>query len=76
LLVDSRRIATDHCTADECNAEQARTFALPRTALAGSTLFYQFTCEDNPGTPEVDECTDASAGGSTIEIQYEVLQGT
>jgi len=76
LLVDGRKIATDHCTAEECNPEQARTFALPRTAPTGSTLQYQFTCEDNPGTPDVNECTDDSVGGSTIEIQYTVLPGT
>jgi hypothetical protein len=75
LFEDGRRIASDTCSADECNDKTER-FSPPHLTPAGSTLRYEFTCIDNPGTADVDECTDEYRGGSTIEIQYEPIRGT
>ena len=73
LLVGGDRIAQDTCAAEECDAEFTRSFSPPRLATAGSTLAWEFVCQDNPGTPENNECTDASQGGSTIEVRFFVL---
>jgi hypothetical protein len=73
LLENDRRLSGDTCAADECN-DKARTFSPPHFTPDGSTFTYEFTCIDNPGTPEIDECT--LAGGATIEILYEVVRGT
>ena len=52
----ARRLVSDTCAADECN-DKTRTFTPPHFIDDGSTLSYEFTCVDNPGTPEFDECT-------------------
>jgi hypothetical protein len=73
LKEDGHSIMSDTCAADECN-DKSKTFSPPHLTPEGATLTYEFTCIDNPGTPDVDECT--LAGGSTIEIQYEVVRGS
>lgn len=70
LLQDGRRIAADTCAAAECDPEVPQAFSPPHLTPAGSTLTWEFTCRDNPGTP-VDECNDGVNGGSTIQIDYE-----
>jgi hypothetical protein len=44
--------------------------------VAGSTLRYDFQCQDNTNTTDVNECTDADEGGSVIEIRYIVVRNT
>lgn len=73
LKENGHSIMSDTCAADECN-DKTKTFTPPHLTPEGATLVYEFTCIDNPGTPEIDECT--IAGGATIEIQYEVVRGT
>ena len=75
LLVNGRVLFHDVCSAEECN-DETKNFASPKFVSDGVTLWYEFSCQDNPGTPEVDECTDPFSGGATIEIQYEVVRGT
>jgi hypothetical protein len=74
LLENDERLAGDSCLAEECDPEKTKAFSPPHLTPAGSTLTYEFTCVDNPGTPN-NEC-DPVVGGSTIEIQYEVVRGT
>jgi hypothetical protein len=75
LLENGVRIAGDTCSAAECN-DKTLAFNPAHLTPRGSTLQYEFTCQDNPGTPDVNECTDPLAGGATIEIQYVVLPGS
>jgi hypothetical protein len=75
LLENGDRIAGDTCSAAECN-DKTVNFSPIHLTPSGSTLTYEFTCMDNPGTPDVDECTDPLAGGATIEIDYFTLPGT
>ena len=76
VKLNGRRIAQATCAADACEVI-TRSFAVPRLAQSGSTLTWEFTCIDNPGTPlPNDECTDGFDGGSTVEIQYSPLPGT
>jgi len=75
LLESGRRLMATTCAPESCN-DFVKSYPEPHFTPAGSTLEYQFTCQDNPNTPETDECTDADAGGATIEIQYEPLPGT
>ena len=75
LLENGKKLFADVCSAAECN-DETKNFSTPHFAAKGVTLWYEFTCEDNPGTPDVDECTDSDAGGSTIEIQYDILRGS
>lgn len=75
LLENDRRIAGDTCAAEECDPEKMKSFSPPHLTPAGSTLTYEFTCVDNKGTPENNECTDPIVGGSTIQIDYEAFKG-
>jgi hypothetical protein len=75
LFVNSTRIASDTCSAQECGDETINIGPARQLAPAGSTIRYDFRCINNPGTPE-DECTDAFPGGSTIEIRYIVVRNT
>ena len=75
LLENGDRIAATACTAESCN-DFTKSFAPPHFTPAGANLEYEFVCQDNPNTPEVNECTDAIPGGATIEIRYEVVPGT
>jgi hypothetical protein len=74
LFVNSRRIASDTCSAEECNDETITIGPARQLAPIGSTLRYNFVCQDNPNTTDVDECTDADEGGSVIEIRYIVIR--
>jgi zinc-ribbon domain len=76
LLENGDRLAADLCAAEECDPENTRTFSPPHLTPAGSTLTFEFTCIDNPGTPVIDECTTPPDGGSTVQIDYEVIPGT
>ena len=76
LLENGDRIAADTCAAEECDPEEIKNFSPPHLTPAGATLTYEFTCMDNPGTPENNECTDPIVGGSTIQIDYEPVRGT
>jgi hypothetical protein len=75
LLENGKKIARDTCSAAECN-DTTKSFSPPHLVPAGSTLLYEFTCIDNPDTPESNECMDPDQGGSTIEIDYVVIRGT
>ena len=75
LFVNSQRIASDTCSAQECNDETINVGPARQLAPVGSTLRYDFRCIDNTGTPE-DECNDADQGGSVIEIRYILIRGT
>jgi hypothetical protein len=74
LFVNNRRIASDTCSPDECNDETITIAPARKLAVPGSTLRYDFVCQDNPNTTDVDECTDAVMGGSVIEIHYIVVR--
>jgi hypothetical protein len=73
LFVNNRRIASDTCSAEECNDETLITAPARKLAVVGSTLRYDFRCIDNPNTTEVNECEDEDEGGSVIEIRYIIV---
>ena len=76
LFVNSRRIASDTCSAEECGDETITIGPARKLAVVGSTLRYDFTCQDNPNTIDVNECEDADQGGSVIEIRYIVIRNS
>ncbi len=71
LLRDTRVVAQYHCDPNgTCDAESVIPFDPARRWKSGSTLTYQFSCEDNPATVG-DDCADLFPDGGTIEIDYE-----
>ena len=59
------------CTTSSCG-DAPFTYSPPRRVAVGSTLSYQFTCQDSADTIE-DDCADAVDDGMTIVIHYEAF---
>ncbi len=75
LLRDGRLLFEASCAAPGACPDSVNEFSPPRRVRLGSTLIYGFVCADDPATIEVDECTDATPDGATIQIDYEPIAG-
>jgi hypothetical protein len=72
LYRNSRELASVDCTS-VCPAPIERAFDPAVSVRDGQVLRYVFECVGDPSTPEVDECSDGTPDGATIEFFYEVL---
>lgn len=74
LLRNNKLFAPYTCMAANCG-DGLFNFVPPKRINAGSTLVYQFTCQDSLETPSVNDCEDEIADGMTITIHYEAIAG-
>jgi hypothetical protein len=65
--------ATYTCTTFTCG-DGPFTYVPPRLLAPGSTLRYQFQCQNSTDTVE-DDCADSIPDGMTITIHFEVIEG-
>lgn len=73
LMRGTKLLAPYTCTTSSCG-DGPFAFSPPMRIKIGTTLSYQFTCQDSTDTLE-DDCTDAYADGMTITIHYEAIDG-
>lgn len=73
LMRGTKVVAQYTCTTASCG-DGPFMYVPPKRISAGSTLSYQFTCQDSADTVE-DDCADAIADGMTITISYEAIAG-
>ncbi len=73
LMRGTKLLAPYTCTTASCG-DGPFLFVPPKRINAGSTLSYQFKCQDSSDTIQ-DDCTDAIADGMTITIHYEAIAG-
>jgi hypothetical protein len=71
LMRNGKLLAPYSCATSSCG-DAPFTFVPPMLLRVGTTLSYQFTCQDSPDTPS-DDCSDAFGDGMTITIHYEVF---
>jgi hypothetical protein len=74
LMRGNKLFAPYTCTTATCG-DGPFMFTPPMRINVGTTLSYQFTCQDSADTPDVDDCTDGIADGMTITIHYEAIAG-
>lgn len=74
LLRGSKVVAQYTCTIFSCG-DGPFSYVPPKRINAGSTLIYQFTCQDSLETPVDNDCADAIPDGMTITIHYEAIAG-
>ncbi len=73
LMRGTKLLAPYTCTTASCG-DGPFMFVPPMRIKVGTTLSYQFTCQNSSDTVE-DDCTDAIADGMTITIHYEAIAG-
>lgn len=60
------------CATSSCG-DAPFTYSPPRRVAVGSTLRYEFTCQNSAETPIEDDCADTIDDGMTIIIHYEAF---
>ena len=74
LLAKNQVVFESSCLPTAC-ADASTDFVPPYQVRDGKTLRYVFDCYDDPATVDINECTDATADGATLTIDYEAIAG-
>ena len=72
LMRGNKEIESYTCTTSTCG-DGTFSYVPPKRVPVGSTLSYQFTCQDSDDTIGIDDCADTIDDGMTIIIHYEAF---
>ncbi len=74
LMLNNKVVFQASCLPPGPCANADQDFAPPYQVNHGKVLRYDFTCFDDPATPDpINECTDANPDGAVITISYEAF---